>query len=65
MHMYNLDKKSKRISCARRYSIAKKVRDHNKKTRKEARKHPEFKSSYDPTHSHCLTKNFSIFREEI
>jgi nuclear GTP-binding protein len=41
--MVKLSKKSKRVSCARRYSIAKKVRDHNKKMRKEARKHPEFK----------------------
>jgi hypothetical protein len=33
------------VSCARRYSIAKKVRGHNKKMRKEARKHPENKSN--------------------
>ena len=39
-----LAKKSKRVSCAHRYSIAKKVRAHNKKMRREARKHPEFKS---------------------
>lgn len=43
--IFNLAKKSKRVSCAHRYSIAKKVRAHNKKVRKEARKHPEFKSN--------------------
>ncbi|CAF2427044.1 unnamed protein product [Rotaria sp. Silwood2] len=41
--MVKLNKKSKRVSCAHRYSIAKKVRGHNKKMRKEARKHPEHK----------------------
>ncbi len=46
-----LGKKSKRVSCARRYSIAKKVRDHNKKMRKEARKHPEFKSNNNSSYS--------------
>ncbi|CAF3422956.1 unnamed protein product [Rotaria sp. Silwood1] len=41
--MVKINKKSKRVSCAHRYSIAKKVRAHNKKMRKEARKHPEHK----------------------
>ncbi|CAF0744110.1 unnamed protein product [Rotaria sordida] len=41
--MVKINKKSKRVSCAHRYSIAKKVRAHNKKVRKEIRKHPELK----------------------
>jgi hypothetical protein len=46
IYYFYLAKKSKRVSCAHRYSIGKKVRGHNKKMRKEARKHPEFKSKY-------------------
>ncbi|CAF0819025.1 unnamed protein product [Didymodactylos carnosus] len=38
---YGQNKKSKRVTCAHRYSIQKKVRDHKKKMRKEAKKHPE------------------------
>jgi hypothetical protein len=55
-----LGKKSKRVTCAHRYSIAKKVRAHNKKTRREARKHPEFKSKYAPQYFHDLIQIFNI-----
>ncbi|WKX94254.1 hypothetical protein Q1695_011479 [Nippostrongylus brasiliensis] len=38
MAKYCLKKASKRQSCAKRYKIEKKVRDHNKKVKKEAKK---------------------------
>ncbi|CAI2340849.1 unnamed protein product [Caenorhabditis sp. 36 PRJEB53466] len=38
MAKYCLKKTSKRVSCAKRYKIEKKVRDHNRKVKKEAKK---------------------------
>uniref|UniRef100_A0A8R1DYQ2 CP-type G domain-containing protein n=1 Tax=Caenorhabditis japonica TaxID=281687 RepID=A0A8R1DYQ2_CAEJA len=38
MAKYCLKKASKRVSCAKRYKIEKKVRDHNKKAKREAKK---------------------------
>ena len=58
-----LDKKSKRVSCAHRYSIAKKVRAHNKKMRKEALKHPEHKSTY--VLKVPIYYQFQMFRKKV
>uniref|UniRef100_A0A0B8RQN2 Guanine nucleotide-binding protein-like 3 n=1 Tax=Philothamnus irregularis TaxID=1899461 RepID=A0A0B8RQN2_9SAUR len=55
-----LKKASKRMTCHKRYKIQKKVREHNKKLRKEAKKHKHRKPKKDPG-----VPNTAPFKEEI
>uniref|UniRef100_A0A0F7Z7K0 Guanine nucleotide-binding protein-like 3 n=1 Tax=Crotalus adamanteus TaxID=8729 RepID=A0A0F7Z7K0_CROAD len=55
-----LKKASKRMTCHKRYKIQKKVREHNKKLRKEAKKHKHKKPKKDPG-----VPNTAPFKEEI
>lgn len=40
------EKGSKRVSARKRYKIEKKVREHNRKVRRDAKKNPKSKSEY-------------------
>ncbi|MGH0187606.1 UNVERIFIED_CONTAM: hypothetical protein FKN15_025807, partial [Acipenser sinensis] len=55
-----LKKASKRLTCSKRYKIQKKVREHNKKLRKEAKKQKVRKVKKDPG-----IPNAAPFKEEI
>ncbi|XP_013924563.1 PREDICTED: guanine nucleotide-binding protein-like 3 [Thamnophis sirtalis] len=55
-----LKKASKRMTCHKRYKIQKKVREHNKKLRKEGKKHKHKKPKKDPG-----VPNAAPFKEEI
>uniref|UniRef100_A0A8C6VFQ9 Guanine nucleotide-binding protein-like 3 n=1 Tax=Naja naja TaxID=35670 RepID=A0A8C6VFQ9_NAJNA len=55
-----LKKASKRMTCHKRYKIQKKVREHNKKLRKEAKKHKHRKPKKDPG-----VPNTAPFKEQI
>uniref|UniRef100_A0A8C4TE69 Guanine nucleotide-binding protein-like 3 N-terminal domain-containing protein n=1 Tax=Erpetoichthys calabaricus TaxID=27687 RepID=A0A8C4TE69_ERPCA len=55
-----LKKASKRLSCAKRYKIQRKVREHHRKLRKEAKKRGFRKSKKDPG-----VPNSAPFKEEI
>lgn len=55
-----LKKASKRLTCSKRYKIQKKVREHNKKLRKEAKKQKVRKVKKDPG-----IPNSAPFKEEI
>lgn len=57
-----LKKASKRVSCAKRYKIEKKVRDHNRKVKKEAKKSGQNKKKKQKTIS---VPNSCPFKEEI
>ncbi|XP_061175833.1 guanine nucleotide-binding protein-like 3 homolog [Saccostrea echinata] len=60
-----LNKKSKRVSAARRYKIEKLVRQHNKKAKKEAKKNPNkfVKKRKDPGIPNSLPFKETILRE--
>lgn len=51
-----LKKPSKRIEARKRYKIEKKVRDHNRKLKKEAKKHPKKKVKLDRVPNQCPFK---------
>ncbi|XP_070594754.1 guanine nucleotide-binding protein-like 3 [Erythrolamprus reginae] len=55
-----LKKASKRMTCHKRFKIQKKVREHNKKLRKQAKKHKHKKPKKDPG-----VPNTAPFKEEI
>ncbi|XP_044307589.1 guanine nucleotide-binding protein-like 3 isoform X1 [Varanus komodoensis] len=55
-----LKKASKRMSCHKRYKIQKKVREHNRKLRKEAKKRGHKKPKKDPG-----IPNTAPFKEEV
>ncbi|XP_041130265.1 guanine nucleotide-binding protein-like 3 isoform X2 [Polyodon spathula] len=55
-----LKKASKRVTCSKRYKIQKKVREHNKKLRKESKKQKIRKVKKDPG-----IPNAAPFKEEI
>ncbi|XP_007432444.1 guanine nucleotide-binding protein-like 3 [Python bivittatus] len=55
-----LKKASKRMTCHKRYKIQKKVREHNRKLRKEAKKHRHKKPKKDPG-----VPNAAPFKEEV
>lgn len=61
MAKYCLKKASKRKSCAKRYKIEKKVKDHNRKLKKEAKKSNKKKGAPKPIH----VPNSCPFKEEI
>ncbi|XP_062601228.1 guanine nucleotide-binding protein-like 3 homolog [Saccostrea cucullata] len=60
-----LNKKSKRVSAARRYKIEKLVRQHNKKAKKEAKKNPNkfVRKRKDPGIPNSLPFKETILRE--
>ncbi|XP_048738699.2 guanine nucleotide-binding protein-like 3 homolog [Ostrea edulis] len=60
-----LNKKSKRVSAAKRYKVEKMVRQHNKKVKKEAKKNPNkfVKKRKDPGIPNSLPFKETILRE--
>ncbi|CAD6197717.1 unnamed protein product [Caenorhabditis auriculariae] len=62
MAKYCLKKASKRQSCAKRYKIEKKVRDHNRKVKKDAKKSGQAKKIREKTIS---VPNSCPFKEDI
>ncbi|ULU04437.1 hypothetical protein L5515_013446 [Caenorhabditis briggsae] len=61
MAKYCLKKASKRVSCAKRYKIEKKVRDHNRKVKKEAKKN----GTHNKKEKTISVPNSCPFKEEI
>ncbi|CAD6204347.1 GSCOCG00009932001-RA-CDS [Cotesia congregata] len=51
-----LEKQSKRVSARKKYKIEKKVREHNRKIRKEKKKHPEGKRKITQIPNQCPFK---------
>ncbi|CAI5440637.1 unnamed protein product [Caenorhabditis angaria] len=62
MAKYCLKKASKRVSCAKRYKIEKKVREHNKKEKRNAKKNGTGKAKKEKSIS---VPNSCPFKEEI
>lgn len=56
MAKFCLNKPSKRMSARKRYKIEKKVREHNRKMRKEAKKHPKKKNKIMEIPNQCPFK---------
>ncbi|CAB3403998.1 unnamed protein product [Caenorhabditis bovis] len=61
MAKYCLKKTSKRVSCAKRYKIEKKVREHNKKVKRNAKKNGTTKKKEKP----LQVPNSCPFKEEV
>lgn len=59
-NIFSLEKQSKRQPARQRYKIEKKVRDHNKKKRREAKKNPKSKKK-----SVIQVPNICPFKEDI
>uniref|UniRef100_A0A8C4WID0 Guanine nucleotide-binding protein-like 3 N-terminal domain-containing protein n=1 Tax=Gopherus evgoodei TaxID=1825980 RepID=A0A8C4WID0_9SAUR len=60
MRRPKLNKASKRMTCHKRYKIQKKVREHSRKLRKEAKKRGHKKPKKDPG-----IPNAAPFKEEV
>ncbi|XP_076278851.1 nucleostemin 1 [Lasioglossum baleicum] len=56
MAKFCLKKQSKRMPARKRYKIEKKVREHNRKLRKEAKKHPKMKKKMMEVPNQCPFK---------
>lgn len=55
------DKKTKRTPCAIRYKVEKKVRDHNRKVKREAKKNPKSGKKLKPV----IIPNICPFKDDI